>query len=736
MDEDIRGALLDTFREEAKELLADLETVLMELEVRPDDEGLVARAFRALHTIKGNGAMFGFSAVESFAHELEQAFDLLRTHKAKVSKGLIDLTLSAKDEIASMLEREGDEDVVTETRKQLLEAIQNVVNPRREETEVEEEDRRDEPSPEAATGVDAQTVYRVRFRPPAEIFGTGPEPAGLMAALKRLGPCRVMALTDRLPPLEGLDPTTCYLGWDAILSTDRGIQAIREIFLPLGDGTELQVDVIEGGGLIEGEGGERMLGEILVERGDLREEDVEQVLREQKRFGEVLVERRLAAPEKVESALLEQQAVRELRTKRVDEDQKATIRVHSHKLDGLVNLVGELVTVQARLSRLETEIKNSELTSIAEEVESLTWSLRDNAFSVRMVPFGTTFSKFRRLVRDLSGEMGREVDLVTEGAETELDKTVIEKLNDPLVHLIRNSMDHGIETPEARARAGKARRGKVRLAARQSGADILIEISDDGAGLDGEAILKKAVEKGLVERGAHLSREEIFALIFQPGFSTARKVTSVSGRGVGMDVVKTSIDTLRGTVAVRSEMGKGTTVIIRLPLTLAIIEGLEVVVGHEIFVIPLSFVEECVELRRRQEAVREGRHLTNVRGDLVPYVPLRDWFHVQGEPPTIEQAVITRTDGGRVGLVVDHVVGEHQTVVKTLGKVYQGLKGFSGATILGDGTVALILDVPHLVSGAEQSEKSHFAGAGPRTKEMSGEGVPRGELLGRSGEER
>jgi two-component system chemotaxis sensor kinase CheA len=700
LDDDIREALLGPFREEAGELLAELETILLELEEKPDDGDLIARAFRVLHTIKGNGAMFGFNEIETFAHDLERIFDILRNGEARVSRELIDLTLAARDQINLLLKGEGEDPASRQAREGLLDAMQVLLltgggaGKPKKETETPAEEEREE------------TIYRIRFRPSPGLFLKGGDFLQVLRGLREAGPCRIMALTDEVPPLEEMDPSCCHLGWDIVLSTAKGDEAVREIFSPVAEDSELAVDPLAGEEVVSGEAGARMLGQILVERGDLSREDLDRVLQDRKPLGEVLVELNLAPPRAVESALVEQQAVRDLRARRRAADQAATIRVHSHKLDGLVDLVGELVTVQARLSRLEAETESGELTSIAEEIERLTWELRDSTFSIRMVPIGTTFSRFRRMTRDLAHEMGREVELVTEGAETELDKTVIEKLNDPLVHLIRNSIGHGIESPAVRENAGKPRRGTVRLSASQSGADILIEIGDDGTGLDAEAILSRAKEKGIVEESSRLSEKEILSLIFLPGFSTARQVDNVSGRGVGMDVVKTSIESLQGTVEISSEPGQGTTIAIRLPLTLAIIEGLEVAIGGDRFVMPLSYVEECVELQRNGTGSR--RNLTNVRGELVPYVRLRDWFRVPGDAPPIEQTVITRTEDRRVGLVVDYVVGEHQTVIKSLGKLYRGVNGFSGATILGDGKVALLLDVPHLVRGAEEEETALF----------------------------
>lgn len=393
--------------------------------------------------------------------------------------------------------------------------------------------------------------------------------------------------------------------------------------------------------------------------------------------------------------------MKEVRQERQSQESASSIRVPAEKLDVLVNLVGELVTVQARLSQTSAGRRDAELMSIAEEVERLTAELRDNALNIRMLPIGTTFSKFKRLVRDLSNELGKKIEMETSGAETELDKTVIEKLNDPLVHLIRNSIDHGIEMPEERAAAGKPAQGTVHLSAVHSGDSVFITIKDDGAGLDKEAIRAKAIEKGLIQPTTELSEKEIFAQIFAPGFSTAKKISSVSGRGVGMDVVKRAIEALRGTIEITSKRGEGTTITVKIPLTLAIIESLLVQIGGDRFLLPLSLVDECVELTGSDIEKSHGRNLATVRDHMVPYIPLREKFRISGNAPDIQQIVITQVNGMRVGFVVDHVIGEHQTVIKSLGRAYKNVEGISGATILGDGAVALIVDIPQLIKEVE-----------------------------------
>jgi two-component system chemotaxis sensor kinase CheA len=371
----------------------------------------------------------------------------------------------------------------------------------------------------------------------------------------------------------------------------------------------------------------------------------------------------------------------------------------------LVDLVGELVTVQARLSQKANADQDADLLNIAEVVERLTAELRDNAMSIRMMPFGTTFSKFRRLVRDLSNELGKQVLLTTSGGETELDKTVIEQLNDPLVHILRNSIDHGIEPPQVREAAGKPAHGTVHLSAEHSGAHVLIRISDDGAGLNVAAIRKTALARGLIQSETEKSDREIINLIFAPGFSTNTQVTQVSGRGVGMDVVKRGIESLRGSIDIENAQGQGAVISLKLPLTLAIIDGLLVETNSDKYVLPLSVIEECVELTREDVQRTHGRHILNIRGNIVPYVSLREKFQIYENRPPIEQVVISETNGKHIGIVVDRVIGQHQIVIKTMSKIYSDVDEISGATILGDGTIALVLDIARLIGKDEDEAK-------------------------------
>ena len=700
---------ITTYREEAGELLAELETSLLDLEETPDDNDLINRVFRAMHTIKGSGAMFGFDEIASFTHEVETVFDMVRNGKMTVTKRLLDLTLKSRDHISYLLGCPLGEAVDRSDGDEIIAGLRQLVP----QIELPQKGSCEVPvinlPPISEEELANESTWRIRFRPAANILMCGTNPISLLNELRGLGTAHVVAQFDDIPQLGDLVPENCYIYWDIILTTTRGVDAIKDVFIFVEDDCEIKIELIDKSGLIDKEEGYKKLGDILVERGDLSPVEMQKVLMLQKRFGELLVEQGIVSPEKVQSALVEQQHVKSVRKERSEappQEAAASIRVPAERLDQLINLVGEMVTVQAHLSQVSLAGGDATFIAISEEVERLTNELRDTALNIRMLPIGSTFSKFKRLVRDLSSELGKEIEMETFGAETELDKTVIEKLNDPLVHIIRNSIDHGIEMPEARLAAGKSSRGTVYLGAEHSGDSVLVTIRDDGAGLDRDTIRAKAIEKGLISATTEVSNKEIYAQIFAPGFSTAAKVTSVSGRGVGMDVVKRGIDGLRGSIGVESVRGVGTTITLKIPLTLAIIDSLLVKIGKDHFVLPLSAVEECVELTREDVKNSHGRNLANVRGVIIPYIPLRQQFGIKEKRPDIEQIVIANIHGSKVGFVVDHVVGEHQTVIKSLGKMYHDVKGVSGATILGDGTVALILDMGVLLHTIEKLEQS------------------------------
>jgi len=685
------------FRDEAADLLSELETALLELEESPQDTDLVNRIFRAMHTLKGSGAMFGFDDIAQFTHEIETVFDKVRDGHLPVTRPLLDLTFQAKDHVRLLFENDGgDLSCFLSTGDVILEGFRVLAG-----SQVQGEAHGAEPADGTSLPLEQATeqerTFRVRFKPRPGIYATGNNPEFFLDDLKLLGSARIFAHFEDVPPLRELDPQSCHIWWDILLNTASSESAVRDVFMFVEDECELAVTPVE----TASEGNVRMLGEILVERGDASSETIKQAVSAQRRLGSILTESGAVPVKSVESALAEQAITRDRQEARKTAPEAASsLRVSAEKLDVLQDLVGELVIVQAQIKQAAALLGNEAVLNLAEELERLSDDIRDSTLSIRMLPIGSTFSTYRRLVRDLCSSLGKEIDLVTSGEDTELDKTVLDRLADALIHLLRNSIDHGIEQPGEREAAGKPRRGTIRLQAEHSGGDVVIEVVDDGKGIDPAKVRAKALERGLIGEHAELSTQKTLELIFLPGFSTAEAVSNVSGRGVGMDVVKGVVESLRGSITLSSEPGRGSRVTVRLPLTLAIIDGLQVQVADQSYVLPLELVEECVELDRQHLEVCTRKRTVNLRGQVVPYISLREWFSFSGPLPAIEQVVILGVEGQRVGLVVDHVVGEHQTVIKSLGPVFRKLEGFSGATIQGDGSMSLIIDVKRIVAMA------------------------------------
>ncbi len=678
------------FKEEAIERLAELESVLMELEKSPADNDLIDSAFRAMHTIKGSSGMFGYDNIVEFTHNIETVFDKVRDGSIHLTKNLIELTLKAHDQILLMvdehLEPSTEDIAIREEIKakfsDYLSPDEIIDKPEQKLLDIEEEVKSEE-----------FFTYRIRFKPPLDIFSTGTNPLLILAEFRDMGENRLIIYPDTIPDLDQIKPEDCYVWWDIILHSKCDLNSVKDVFIFIEDICEITIDIIDSESGFEIDDTYKRLGEILVDRGDIDNGTLQQVLSDQERIGERLTKQGLVNQNQIESALVEQDLINRNREKRKHYEPVSSIRVASTKLDKLVDLVGELVTAQARLSQIANIKNDSIILSVAEEIERLTTELRDSSMSVRMLTFGSTFNRFKRLIRDLSMELDKDVGFATHGEETELDKNVIEQLNDPLVHLLRNALDHGIESAEERVKIGKEEKGKITLSASYSGAQVWIKIEDDGAGMDPERIKKIAKERGIINDESKLSEKDSFFLILEPGFSTAKKVTNVSGRGVGMDVVKKSIEALRGTIDIDSELNIGTTITLRLPLTLAIIDGLLVKVGESFFVLPSAAVEECIELTSTDIESSHGRHIAKVRNHIIPYIRLREQFKINEGESDIEQIVITEIEGNQVGFVVDKVIGQHQTVIKNLSRVYKNVDAISGATIMADGTVALIIDI-------------------------------------------
>ncbi|ALG74803.1 chemotaxis protein CheA [Azospirillum thiophilum] len=657
------------FREESVELLADLEAALLRLEQRPTDRDPLDTAFRALHTIKGSGAMFGFEAAASFTHHLESAFDRMRRGELSATPALIGIALAAKDHIRILIDDPANADAATGEGLLARLAEQSVASadaaqPAGEETE--------EPA-----------SWRIRFRLAPDALERGTNPLLLLDELQGLGKAEIVALTDTVPPLEELEPTRCNIGWDLVLTTTHPRSTIEDVFIFVIDETELTIEPVAG------------------PAGASAPDPVATPASPSPAEPSAAAEERAGAAAAIPAAA---PAIVPAKA----QPAANSIRVPAERLDDLMDQVGELVIAHARLKQLIADSLDLQIKSVTEEIERLSNGLRDITMGIRMVPVGSLFGRFRRLVRDLSQELGKDVQLTLSGEETELDKTMIERLNDPLVHIIRNSLDHGLEPAAERVAAGKPGQGQLHLSARHAGTRVLMTIRDDGRGLDRDRIRAKAEEHELIQPGVKLSDAELFQLIFHPGFSTARTLTSVSGRGIGMDVVKRTVDALRGTIDVSSTAGGGTEITLGLPLTLAIIDGLLVRVGQGRYVIPLFAVEECVELPPEGRR-HSGRSFLNIRDSLVPFLRLRDCFGVTHPPDPYQKVVIISNGDRRVGLVVDQVLGDHQTVIKSMSKLHADVANFSGATILGDGSVALILDIAQVVAAGQSQDQRREA---------------------------
>jgi two-component system chemotaxis sensor kinase CheA len=662
----VNGDPVAAFRVEAGELLDQVEQNLLDLGDRLDDRDLVDAVFRGLHTLKGSGAMFGFDALAGFTHHCETAFDRVRKGLAPLTSAMVEVILSAMDHMRALVGGDAPTPESVHMGEAILARLHAAAAQGFEPAAV---------APAAASG------WRLRFRLPPEAMANGTNPLALLDELRDLGDCRVTARTDAIPSLGDLAPTECHVGWDVELRGAISRDDIDDVFIFVMDDMELSVEPLP----------------PLVELPEAPIAAAAPTV--------------AVAPSPLVSVVAPPAETPTRAAKSAE-----SVRVPAERLDELMDRVGELVIVQSRLSQLANgnqagAASSLALRSIAEEIERLASELRDTMMVLRMVPVASLFNRFRRLVHDLARETGKTIELTTDGETTEVDKTVIERLADPMIHLIRNACDHGVGTAEQRVSVGKSPVGHIHLSAQQAGGEVLITIRDDGKGLDRERIRAKAEAQGLIQPGQAMTDHELFQLIFHPGFSTAAQITNLSGRGVGMDVVKRTIESLRGAIDISSVDGEGSTITLRIQLTLAIIDGLLVRVGEGRYVIPLAAVEECLELSLEEDLRSRGRSFITLRDRLVPFLRLREMFETGTRPDPHQKIVVIATGAERVGLVVDQIVGSHQTVIKSMSPLHRQVATFSGATILGDGGVALILDVVQLVlAGQQQEERLRAAG--------------------------
>ncbi len=713
MDEE----LTSLFVNESRDQLLAMEDGLLRLEQAPEDADNLGAIFRAAHTIKGGSGVVECHFIESFTHKVENVLDKLRNGEIPVSGELCTLLLECCDHLGALLEvfanglpqPEPEVQARGETLlARLTERFLGKSAPGSAQWPVERADEVEA----SGGGIVNSDAWHISIRFGSEVLKFGMDPLSFLHFLSSLGEITAIeTLSDHMPPAETMDPECCYLGFEIHFQTRASKAQIEQVFEFVRDDCTLHIlppnsKIDEYLQLIDQLPEDNMrLGEILVRAGALTQTELDEALRAQYRavestealpsLGSVLVEQKVVHPAVVEAAATRQAAVGEKKAV-----EARMIRVQADKLDHLIDLVGEMVIAGAGANLLAQRSGQTDLLESTSVLLRLVEDIRDAALQLRMVQIGETFNRFNRVVRDASHELGKTIDLVITGAETELDKSVVEKLGDPLMHLVRNALDHGIEAAEVRQARGKPPTGTLQLNAYHDSGSIVIEVSDDGSGLPKDKIRQKAIDKGLIDASASLTDHELINLIFEAGFSTAEKVSNISGRGVGMDVVRRNIQSLRGSIDVDTVEGKGSTFTIRLPLTLAIIDGFLTGVGKASYVVPLESVVECIELTE----VGDKRNYLNLRGEVLPFVRLRELFAIRGELPARQNVVIVQYAGQKAGLVVDTLLGEFQTVIKPLGTLFKHLRGVGGSTILGSGEVALILDVQALVGRVSQLE--------------------------------
>jgi two-component system, chemotaxis family, sensor kinase CheA len=657
------------FFEESFEGLEVMESELLELDLNNPDIEAINKIFRAAHSIKGGSGSFGFTDITNFTHVLETLLDEVRADKHQLDQEEVNLLLTSVDCLRDMLSaaRDGtdfDKEHIQSIQNNLEKALDNKLSTEAEENQVKDND--------SAGGL---AEWHISFAPHVHLYQTGNDPLRMFRELEELGDVTSEINISNLPPFDEYDVEECYLSWELNLKTEASEDIIKEVFEWVEDECDLTISKVS----------QQQINNALEESEEpiSAEENVKEVA---------------PADERRNSG------DRRKTDRRGSANTETTsIRVNIDKVDALINMVGELVITQSMLSQFseDFDVKNiDKLSDGLKQLERNTRELQENVMQIRMLPISFSFNRFPRLVHDLSSKLGKKIELKLSGESTELDKTVMEKIGDPLVHLVRNSIDHGIEMPEERLAAGKSETGAIHLNAYHEGGNIVIEIEDDGAGLNTERIRQKAIERGLIKDNETLSHDKINDLIFRPGFSTAEQVSDVSGRGVGMDVVKRNIHDLGGVVELKSEEGKGSTFTIRLPLTLAILDGQLIRVGSQTYIIPLVSIMESLQTNAdHTKSIAGDAELYRLRDDYIPIMRLHSVFNISCDSTKLEDGllVIVEGEGQKVGLFVDDLLAQQQVVIKSLETNYQKVAGISGATILGDGTVAMILDVSGLI---------------------------------------
>jgi len=679
---------IPSFLEESFEGLELMESSLLNLQ--PGDHESIHSIFRAAHSIKGGAGTFGFDSVTEFTHLVETLLDEMRDGRREVDPKDVETLLAAVDCMRLLIEAARDEedydqDKVAQTTKQLEQTLA-----------VDSDDNSTIPAAsENAEQTPAMAKYNIHFVPEHNLAKTGNDPLFLFSALAELGELTIKAVTSELPALTDIDPQELYLSWNLILTTEATIEEIQEIFEWVEDECELKITQIDNDKVTN--------DSDKTTHKDVSNEELKQTDIPTSATTSQSSDNNAEQANVIPRGVSKEQAAK---PKTKAKAEVGSIRVGVDKVDNLINLVGELVITQSMLSELGNDFQMDKIERLTNGLEQLlqnTKELQESVMRIRMLPISFAFNRFPRLVHDLAIKTGKAMELVIKGEQTELDKTVMEQIGDPLVHLVRNAVDHGIESAEVRLANGKPEKGTISLDAYHQGGNIVIEISDDGGGIDRQKVFAKAVEKGIVEPNATLTDSQVFDLLFEPGFSTADQVTDISGRGVGMDVVKRNIQSLGGRIQVESTAGKGSCFKVNLPLTLAILDGQLVKVGSETYIIPLISIVESLQVDNELvNRVSGDMALYRLRDENVPILPIYQMFGLKTEYTSINNAllVVVEADGQKVGLMVDNLLAQQQVVIKSLKENYQQVIGISGATILGDGSVAMILDIPGMIQMA------------------------------------
>jgi len=700
------------FYEEAVELINSLENNLLLLEEDLSNGEVINEVFRIMHSLKGSGAMFGYNNLSKFTHDLENLYDAVRSKNIILSPDILNFTIEATDYIKLLLKNEDDEEIVSRSMA-FLDKIESFKSDNNKPDQINGGSLNTTPEVPENVG-ENNKLFFIKFEPNPNILCDGTNPLYLLDELADLGEILIKTKHSAVPSLDEIDVEKCYVGWEIILSSQNDIGTIQDVFIFVADDSKIEIEPISEKDIFAIPGKKEKLEHLFL-KGIQAKDGIKKLIK--------LYEKESVAPNQDQAATkvdennstdISQKEPEVDVPKKPEPDSKKTknillenlvidtVKVSSKKLDTLINLVSELVVAQARLSNIALGGESSDLTGLSEDFQHLSRQFRDVAFEMRLIPISTIAIKFKRLVRDLSKSLGKKVNYVTEGTDNELDKNIISTISDPIMHIIRNCIDHGIETPEDRKEKGKPETGTIKLKAEYSGAYVLISIEDDGAGIDSEAVLKKAFEKKLVKTAKDFSKEEIFNFLMMPGFSTKSNVTGVSGRGVGMDVVKRKINDLHGEVLISSEKDKGTNILLKLPLTLSIIDGLLVVVNQNKYIIPLASVKKILKISNT-EIEEAYKDLVVVEGKQYPFINLIEKFHDKEEDSDTKHFIIVNHHEREVGLIVNDVICEYQAVLKPIDIMLKENEIFSGASILGDGAVALVIDSNKLIKHFTQN---------------------------------